>query len=371
MDPPLRWEVHGYEPRCFVAWAPQGLPLDQRAEVFFGLDLLDLAEVCWGPLPTAPTVDLFDAERAGRQHTDLPSPAGPLRRSRRSPWAGGPPAGDAAALYQVQRCYNAYSPARYPLAASAASPDERPVAIGWPGLSAWLAEACRPELIEGPLLSDDGLWEETAERFFLFLEVTTRTYLQARRADLVLVAEDAETRHRIEARWPDALERYAALLGRVREHGLERFLVPAAPTADERRQWLEAGATGFYADGERLDLAALRKELGTEVVLVGGLVVDDLRAEMEAIERRVAEMIEPAAAEGPVIVSLEQPVPADVPLDHYRAYLNFVERPPWFEYFVAQTARRAAESANGDARDRPAKTARKRGPRRRGRSGKG
>ena len=35
VDPPLRWEAHGYEPECFVAWAPQGLPLDQRAEAFF------------------------------------------------------------------------------------------------------------------------------------------------------------------------------------------------------------------------------------------------------------------------------------------------------------------------------------------------
>ena len=342
VEPPLRWEIHGYEPGCLAAWAGQGLPLDQRPEVFFGLDLLDLANVYWGPLPTFQTVGLFDPECAGRWHEPVQWPFRPLRREFGSLLPAGPPARDSLSLYLAQRCYNAHSPARYPLPGSTPVPTERPVALGWPGLSAWLAEACQPEFLGGELLADEGLWQETTRRFFLFLEVTTRRYLEGGAADLVLIAENVAVQTQLGSRWARVIPQYAELIGRTREQGLQHFLVPAPVAVEDRRRWREAGATGFYADGEPLDLAVLRDELGPHVLLAGGLSVQDLLLDYGDLERRVQAVIAPAA-EGPLLVTLERPVSADVPVDHYRAYLNFVERPEWVEHLRRKRRARSDE----------------------------
>jgi uroporphyrinogen decarboxylase len=76
---------------------------------------------------------------------------------------------------------------------------------------------------------------------------------------------------------------------------------------------------------EAMDYRALRREFGPELRLIGGIDLDTLRQDKEAIRREVEEKVPPLVAEGGYVPLADGRVRADVPFENYVYYRRLLE----------------------------------------------
>ena len=114
--------------------------------------------------------------------------------------------------------------------------------------------------------------------------------------------------------------RYRKVTDFARSRGIDAIFVDSDGNVEELIPlWLEAGINGVYplevAAG--MDVAALRKEYGRDLLMTGGIDKRVLARDRKAIDRELQARI-PVAVEGGYIPHLDHAIPHDVP------YANFV-----------------------------------------------
>ena len=77
---------------------------------------------------------------------------------------------------------------------------------------------------------------------------------------------------------------------------------------------------------EAMDYLDLRREFGTKLRLIGGIDLDALREDREAIRREVEEKVPPLLAEGGYVPLADGRVRADVPFKNYVYYRRLLEK---------------------------------------------
>jgi uroporphyrinogen decarboxylase len=80
-----------------------------------------------------------------------------------------------------------------------------------------------------------------------------------------------------------------------------------------------------------MDYRDLRQEFGRELRMIGGIDLDALRRDREAIRREVEEKVPPLVADGGYVPLADGRIRADVPFDNYAYYRQLLQK-------VAQTA---------------------------------
>jgi hypothetical protein len=82
----------------------------------------------------------------------------------------------------------------------------------------------------------------------------------------------------------------------------------------------------FVLKIEAMDYRSLRKEFGRELRLIGGIDLDALRENKEAIRREIEEKVPPLIAEGGYIPLADGRVRQDVPFENYIYYRQLLEK---------------------------------------------
>ena len=77
---------------------------------------------------------------------------------------------------------------------------------------------------------------------------------------------------------------------------------------------------------EAMDYLDLRREFGTKLRLIGGIDLDALREDREAIRREVEEKVPPLLADGGYVPMADGRVRADVPFENYVYYRRLLEK---------------------------------------------
>lgn len=82
----------------------------------------------------------------------------------------------------------------------------------------------------------------------------------------------------------------------------------------------------YEADRQAMDYRELRREFGRDLRLIGGIDLDVLRQNKDAIRREVYEKVPALLADGGYIPMLDGRVRVDVPFDHYSYYKHLLEK---------------------------------------------
>jgi uroporphyrinogen decarboxylase len=126
------------------------------------------------------------------------------------------------------------------------------------------------------------------------------------------------------------LRSYEPLLHVLTEYGVEtiifvtyanaRVLVPSI---------LKWGFNCLWAcevNLEAMDYGRLRRDFGRDLRLIGGIDLDALRRDKEAIRREVEEKVPPLVADGGYVPLADGRVRSDVPYENYLYYRQLLER---------------------------------------------
>jgi uroporphyrinogen decarboxylase len=77
---------------------------------------------------------------------------------------------------------------------------------------------------------------------------------------------------------------------------------------------------------EAMDYRDLRREFGRHLRLIGGIDLDALRQDKEAIRREVEEKVPPLVTDGGYVPLADGRVRVDVPFENYVFYRKLLER---------------------------------------------
>ncbi|MBM4033610.1 MAG: hypothetical protein FJ291_17745 [Planctomycetes bacterium] len=125
------------------------------------------------------------------------------------------------------------------------------------------------------------------------------------------------------------LASYRPILDAVRRHGVEslvyvtfanaRVLLPSVVRAGFNCLW------ACEVNIEAMDYLALRRQFGRDLRLIGGIDLDTLLQDKEAIRREMQRTIPPLLAQGGYVPLADGRVRANVPFDHYAYYRHLLE----------------------------------------------
>jgi len=124
------------------------------------------------------------------------------------------------------------------------------------------------------------------------------------------------------------LEPYKRLTGFIRDHGVDLIFVDSDGDSESLLPlWIEGGVNGFYPIERAAGMAAaqLRQRFGRELRLMGGIDKRAMIAGPAAIDAELAHVV-PLLKEGGYIPWCDHHVPPDVPLAHYRYYVERMKR---------------------------------------------
>jgi uroporphyrinogen decarboxylase len=77
---------------------------------------------------------------------------------------------------------------------------------------------------------------------------------------------------------------------------------------------------------EAMDYRELRREFGRDLRLIGGIDLDTLRRDKEAVRREVEEKVPPLVADGGYVPLADGRVRSDVPYENYVYYRELLEK---------------------------------------------
>ncbi len=118
----------------------------------------------------------------------------------------------------------------------------------------------------------------------------------------------------------DVLGRYGVETIVLRTFANSRMLIPSI---------LKWGFTCLWAcevNVEAMDYRDLRREFGRDLRLIGGIDLDALRRDKEAIRREVEEKVPPLVADGGYVPLADGRVREDVPFENYVYYRQLLEK---------------------------------------------
>jgi uroporphyrinogen-III decarboxylase len=121
-----------------------------------------------------------------------------------------------------------------------------------------------------------------------------------------------------------ALENYVPLLNIVKNHGITNIIVRTY--ANMRvliPSILKYGINCLWAcetNSEVMDYVELRSEFGGDLRLIGGLDLDTLRQDKDAIQRELETKLPPLLSQGGYVPLADGRVRADIPYENYIFY---------------------------------------------------
>jgi uroporphyrinogen decarboxylase len=118
----------------------------------------------------------------------------------------------------------------------------------------------------------------------------------------------------------DVLRRYGVETIVFRTFANSRILIPGI---------LKWGFTCLWAcevNIEAMDYRDLRREFGRDLRLIGGIDLDALRGDKEAVRREVEEKVPPLVADGGYVPLADGRVREDVPFENYVYYRRLLEK---------------------------------------------
>ena len=74
-----------------------------------------------------------------------------------------------------------------------------------------------------------------------------------------------------------------------------------------------------------MDYRSIRKEFGKDLRLIGGIDLDVLRQDKEAIRREIEEKVPPLIADGGYVPLADGRVRKDIPFENYLYYRRLLE----------------------------------------------
>ncbi len=120
------------------------------------------------------------------------------------------------------------------------------------------------------------------------------------------------------------MEPYRRLTGFIRDHGVDLIFVDSDGMVDPLIPlWLEGGVNGLYPleRAAGMDAVAVRRTHGRALRLMGNIDKRALAIGGPAVEAELAR-VAPLIAEGGYVPWCDHYVPPDVPLQHYRSYVE-------------------------------------------------
>ena len=118
----------------------------------------------------------------------------------------------------------------------------------------------------------------------------------------------------------EVLRRHGVAVLILRTYANARALVPVL---------LQAGFDCLWAcetNAEAMDYRSLRREFGRDLRLIGGIDLDVLRGDKEAIRRELEEKVPPLLAQGGYVPLADGRVRPDIPLENYIYYRELLEK---------------------------------------------
>jgi uroporphyrinogen decarboxylase len=118
----------------------------------------------------------------------------------------------------------------------------------------------------------------------------------------------------------EVLRRHSVNIIILRTYANARLLIPVLLEHDIDCLW------ACEVNAEAMDYRSLRKEFGNRLRLIGGIDLDVLRQDKEAIRREVEQKVPPLLEQGGYVPLADGRVREDIPLENYLYYRELLEK---------------------------------------------
>ena len=126
------------------------------------------------------------------------------------------------------------------------------------------------------------------------------------------------------------LKSYEPILRVIRKHGIEtiiwRTYANAKALLPSIMKWGFNCLWACEVNREVMNYTEIREEYGRDLRLIGGIDIDILRQDKEAIKREVLDVVPPLIEDGGFIPLADGRVRKDVPYENYRYYRELLEQ---------------------------------------------
>jgi len=327
----LHWEMGPYE-ETLKRWRREGLPADSDWRFYGGYDRVEIAPVNVGLCPafeyeTIEEVDAYEVyrDRDGvikRKLKDAPPPAMPqyleYPLKGRENWP------------EFRKRLNPASPARFPVHWESIKRQyvDRDFALGinCGSLYGWLRNWMGVEAISLAVYDDPAFVEMAATQMTDCILGVLDKALEGVQYDHAQFWEDMayKTGSLISPRHYRRifLPQYRRITERLHAAGIDVLMLDSDGNVEELIPcWLDVGINFIYpmevAAG--MDVIALRRRFGRELLMGGGMDKRVLASDKAAIKRMVAEKV-PLMREGGYVPGCDHAMPPDIPWENYLYY---------------------------------------------------
>jgi uroporphyrinogen-III decarboxylase len=330
------WGEMGFWPETLEVWHEQGMPEDVHLADYFGFDRLrESVDVSLDLVPgfKTETLEETDEYRVVQRSTGVVAREFKGQHSFRMPqWLSFPLRTRADWENEFLPRLDPDSPIRYPLyweeKVHTWARRDYPLTVRGGSIFGWLRNWMGLEAICLAFYDDPAWVQRMMDDLSEFCCAAIRRTLEDVELDYVLLWEDMAYKtapHISPAMFRQfMLEPYKRLTGFIGDHGVDLIFVDSDGYSEPLLPlWIEGGVNGFYPieRASAMDAVHLRKRFGRKLRLLGGIDKRAMIAGPAEIDAELAR-VAPLAAEGGFIPWCDHHVPPDVPLAHYRYYVE-------------------------------------------------
>ena len=329
------WEMGPYE-ETVRRWRAEGLPADSDWQYFGGYDRFERASVNVGLCPGFERETLEETgayeiyrDRDGvikKKLADVPPPAMPqyleYPLKGREQWP------------EFKRRLNPDSPARFPIHWESIKKQylnrDFPLGISGGSLYGWLRNWMGVEGISLAVYDDRGFVEQVAAEIADCILAVLNKALEGVQYDFAFFWEDMayKTSSLInpELYRKIFLPHYRRITDRLHQAGIDVLMLDSDGNVDELIPcWLDVGINFIYpmevAAG--MDVVALRKKFGRDLLIGGGMDKRVLASDKHAIKQMVDEKV-PLMQEGGYVPGCDHAMPPDISWENYLYYRHLL-----------------------------------------------
>lgn len=327
-------------PETEIRWHTEGYPKHADFKTYFGFDRYDSVGVEEDILPVFPE-EVIEETDEDIIKVDWRGVKVKLSRNSRSiPFFYGFPVTDRESFRAFAKKLDASSPSRYPLFWDIRSTELRkrdyPIHFGTGRTVGFFGPIREWVGFENLVMAfyDNPEWVQEMLDFYAdFLIRLTTPLLRDVTPDCIHFFEDMAYRGGSLIS-PDFFRRfmmkpYRRVLDHFRAHGVPFFMVDCDGNVGELIPlFLELGITGMYPFEVQagMDVRAVRKKYGHNLVIWGGLDKRKLALTKKDIEEEVYSLIPPMLETGGYIPTLDHEAPPDIPFEHFCYYRKLVRK---------------------------------------------
>lgn len=332
-------------PQTIERWYEEGLPRDVKVEDHFGYDPLDGIPIHMGMHPVFEEVVLEETD----EYIVMQNTEGIVSKALKEGTAGGwrmsmdqrlrYPIHDRASFKEFKKRFDPADPVRqvvtdWEVYRLKVADRHFPLSINAGSIYGWIRDWMGVENLSVAIYDDPAWVEEMMEWVTEFIiTMMTSVLEQVPEIDCTYMWEDMaykggpliSPRHFKELMVP----RYRRITDLLRSYGVDVVLLDS--DGDVRQLiplWLEGGVNGIFpmevAAG--MDIVALRKEYGRDLLMIGGIDKREIAKGKDAIECEVMKKAPFMLEHGGWTPGIDHCVPPDVSYQNYCYYLNLIKK---------------------------------------------